>query len=108
MKYKVVITKSANVDIRKAVAYIEYELDNHPAAVSFIDKTEKLIHSLSEMPKRYPLADDYILHNQGVRMVPINNYLLFYSVTDHDKTVSVLRVLYARSNWLILLKGNIE
>ncbi len=103
--YKVVITKPAEEDLRKAVSYIANDLKNVIAAKNLLDEVEKTINSLSEMPKRYHIVDDELLAIHGIRMVQIKNYLAFYIVREETKSVTVLRFLYARRDWLNILKN---
>lgn len=103
--YKVVVTKPAEEDLRKAVSYIANDLKNIIAAKNLLNEVETAIKSLSEMPKRYHIVDDELLAIQGIRMVQIKNYLAFYVVREETKSVTVLRFLYARRDWLNILKN---
>lgn len=50
--------------------------------------------SLESMPERNPLYKEEPWHSQGVRFVPVKNYLLFYTVNSETNTVSIARILY--------------
>ena len=84
MTYSIDITEPAEQDIRKAVEYIDDELQNRTAAENLLDDIEKAIFSLSEMPMRYPLVTDKVLANRGIRFFPVNNYLVLYSHLTKD------------------------
>jgi len=102
--YNIDITGPAEQDIRKAVEYIDTELQNRVAAENFLDDIEKSIFSLANMPMRYPLVADKVLARQGFRFFPVNNYFVFYIVRKNTKTVVIERVLYKRRNWATILK----
>ena len=102
--YNIDITEPSERDIRKAVEYIDTELQNRIAAENLLDDIEKAILSLSDMTLRYPLVADKVLESQGFRFFPVNNYLLFYIVRKDRKTVVIERVMYKRRDWLTILK----
>jgi len=103
--YNIIITEPAEQDIRKAVEYIDTELQNRAAAENLLDDLEKAIFSLADMPMRYPLVADKVLASQGIRFFPVNNYLVFYAVRKTEKTVVIERVIYKRRDWAAILKN---
>ena len=58
------------------------------------------------MPERYAVVDDEILSRGGFRFIQIKNYLLFYIVRKDIQTVVIQRFLYARRDWMSILKIN--
>ena len=104
MMYKVIVTEPAQADLKKAVMYIANELRNETAAENLIDEAERAFSSLSDMPERNPVVMDGVLATQDIRMVQIKNYLAFYVVREETQTVSVIRFLYARRDWMNILK----
>ncbi len=106
MKYKVVITEPAEEDLRNAILYIANDLKNIIAAKNLLNEVENTINSLSEMPKRFHIVDDELLALQKIRMAQVKNYLVFYVVREETKSVTVLRILYARRDWMGILKNN--
>ena len=104
MSYRVHITQAAEKDLNHAADYIEFVLKNPQAADQLLGEAEKQINSLSSFPKKYPLAEDKVLALWGVRFLNVNNYLVFYLVSDEEPTVTVVRFLYCKSNWLSVLR----
>ena len=104
--YKVIVTEPAQKDLRDAVSYISNELKNKQAAFNLLDLVEKTAKSLADMPERYAVVDDEILSREGFRFIPIKNYLLFYTVRKETQTVVIQRFLYARRDWMTILKLN--
>lgn len=52
--------------------------------------------SLSEMPTRHALVVDERLAVLGIRKLPVENYIVFYVISEKDMAVTVLRILYSR------------
>lgn len=104
--YKIIVTEPAQKDLRDAVLYISNELRNNQAAFNLIDLVEKSVNSLTDMPERYAVVDDEILAREGFRFITIKNYLLFYIFRKETKTVVIQRFLYARRDWINILKSN--
>lgn len=102
--YKIIVTEPAQKDLRDAISYISNELKNNQAAVNLIDLVEKTVNSLTDMPERYALVDDEILAREGFRFITIKNYLLFYIVRKETETVVIQRFLYAKRDWMNILR----
>lgn len=104
MSYQVLVSAVAERDIIAAADYIEFALKNPAAANRLLKKVETRISSLSELPCRTRLLDDPVLASWGVRCVTVDNYLAFYVVSEPDRTVTVLRFLYQKSDWVQILR----
>ena len=53
MKYKVILTKQADTDLRSIYEYIAFTLLEPETAARQLDRIEKSILSLDEMPERF-------------------------------------------------------
>lgn len=104
MSYMIHITLTAEKDIIHAADYIEFTLKNPQAADHLLDEAEHQINTLSEFSKQHPLVNDEILAAWGVRFVQIGNYLAFYTISEDENLVRIVRFLYAKSNWNSILK----
>jgi addiction module RelE/StbE family toxin len=107
MTYKIRITKAAERDLISAADYIEYNLKNPQAANELLSKATELILGLSDFPQRYEIVNDPILRGWEIRFIQINNYLAFYTVSEKDKMVYIVRFLYGKRDWLSILQGGI-
>ena len=103
MEYKIIIADRANNDLYQVSSYISDELHAPQSALNLIDEIYQLIISLKQMPKKYALSPDERLAQKGMRMVAIQNYLIFYTVDENIKSVNVARILYGRRDWTNLL-----
>jgi len=90
--------------MRGIYRYIAEELYNPKAATQRIALIDKAIQSLKKNPYLYPLVGDVYLASKGYRMIVAKKHLVFYIIREEIKAVSVMRVLYARRNWLHILK----
>lgn len=101
--YAVLITLPAVEDLQSIVAYIADELREPSTARKLVNRIKEAVISLSEMPERYPLVADERLAMQKIRKMMVDNYVVFYVVSDEATTVTVVRILYGRRDWLSIL-----
>ena len=106
--YHIDITEPAENDINEAVKYITEQLLNPSAAGKLVDDAESVIFSLAEMPQRHALVKDDDLARLGFRVLPVNNYLIFYIIREDKKTVVIQRFLYGRRDWATILRCESE
>jgi len=72
-------------------------------AKKLIGRIKEAVMSLSEMPARHSLVADEKLAIQEIRKIMVDNYIVFYAVSEKNSTVTVVRILYGRRDWVILL-----
>lgn len=101
--FQVFITEPAEHDIHAIVNYVSKELQNPLAAQDLLNKISHNINHLKTFPNRFPLVNDIILANQGIRKATVDHYLIFYTVSETLKHVTIIRILYAKRNWRDLL-----
>jgi toxin ParE1/3/4 len=102
-KYLVEITKPAESDLCDIVRYIGGELREPKAALAFMDIIKRIVTGLEELPYRHELVSDEFLRKSGIRKVSADNCLIFYSVSETERVVTIIRILYGRRNWNDLL-----
>ena len=107
MKYNIIITAPAESDITDTLNYIKQELKNPSASKELMYAIYKRINILREFPYSADLCNDIVLRSQGIHIAPINNYLIFYTVNEEKKSITVIRFLYARRDWITILKSNL-
>ena len=98
-KYEVVVTPSAQKDLTEIKSYFTNILKT--SSNSVIEKFLEQVRLLKEYPFTYPVHQDSLLKLVGYRVIPIDNYLMFYVV--RSDTVQIHRVLYAKRNYTQLL-----
>ena len=108
MRMKIVYTHTARQDLREIYEYIAYTLLVPETARSLTDKIMSEVRSLEEFPERNPLYKDEPWHSQGVRFLPVKNYLVFYTVNTETETVSIARIMYGGRDISRQLEETIE
>ena len=78
MIFKVIISAQAENDLRGIFEYITFELLSPENAEKQLDRLEKQILSLDEMPERFPRYGKEPWYSRGLRFVSIDNYIVFY------------------------------
>ena len=95
MIYEVTITVQAGIDLRSIYEYITFELLSPDYAAGQLERLEKHIIGLGEFPEKFRLYEKEPWHSRGLRVMPVDNYLVFY-IPDRDAgIVTVIRVMYA-------------
>lgn len=102
MNYHLHITSVAQRDISQAADYIEFVLKNPEAADDLLEETDQKINALLPFPQEHPIVEDKLLAAWGIRFTQIKNYLAFYVIEENQ--VTVIRFLYAKSDWISILK----
>lgn len=102
-KYSIEITVPAERDLYQISQYISHELLEPDIAQNLIDKIGNAIISLEEYPLRNALVSDERLSLQGIRRIIIENYSVFYIVSEQNNKTIIIRILYNRRNWTELI-----
>ena len=98
MIFKVIISAQAENDLRGIFEYITFELLSPENAEKQLDRLEKQILSLDEMPERFPRYGKEPWYSRGLRFVSIDNYIVFYIPDMEEQMVTILRVMYSGRN----------
>ena len=104
MSYDIRISRAAEKDLNSAADYIESVLHNPQAADDLLDEAEKRIGELAVFPEKFSPVDDPVLKSWGIRFTLVKNYIAFYVVSEETHTVSVVRFLYGKRDWITILK----
>ena len=98
MSYKIVYTEESEQDFLNVYSYIAMDLLVPESAKDQINRIMKVIKDLDALPFRYKLYQHEPWHSKGLRVLPVDNYLVFYTVIEEEKTVVVIRIMYAGRN----------
>lgn len=98
-EYVLRITEAAEKDLNSITDYIAFELRDPSAAWNQIERIQAILYALRQTPERYGIVQDPYLAQRGVRKIPIDHYLVFYTVDSLHGIVTILRVLYGRRDW---------
>ena len=94
MIFHVAYSAEARQDLRDIYEYIAYELLVSATAVGQTERIMKAIRSLEQMPMRHRLYEEEPWHSQGLRVLPVDNYLVFYLPDENSATVNIIRIMY--------------
>jgi len=94
MSYVVEMTDKAKMDLRGIYEYIAFVLQSKINADRQLDRIEREILSLSEMPERYKVLNLDFEADKAVRMVSVDRYCVIYHVAKECGVVQILRILY--------------
>jgi len=98
-KYKVLIYPTAEQDLFEIRDYFENKLKASPN--NLLMKFYNNIDLLETNPLIHPLLTDTYLNQLGYRMIPVDNFLIFY-VIENDE-VQIHRFLYGKRNYFLFL-----
>ena len=101
--FHLVITEPAEADLKGIADYIAKELREPSTAQHLITKIAESILKLKQMPQQYALVSDERLANQGIRKLMVDNYIVFYVVSEKNQSVSIIRILHGKRDWNNLL-----
>lgn len=96
MKYKVLVTETAQEDLESIADYLINKLLAGETALKQMDRIERAVLSLEEMPERYHVYDKEPWKEKRLRVMRVDNYLVFYIIDDGNKSVIVVRVMYGK------------
>ena len=100
---KVVFLPAAEHDLGDLFSYIKDVLQNPIAARNLATKILQRTQSLANFPEMGASLENINPKLSGYRYLLVDNYLVIYKVTDVE--VRVVRILYARSDYVQLLQG---
>lgn len=97
MIYEVEISTQADLDLRMIYEYIAFALKSPMNAFNQLDRLEKNIMDLRQMPERFHRYEKEPWYSRGLRVMYVDNYCVFY-ITNSKNIVSILRILYGGRN----------
>ena len=98
MIYEVEVSEQADSDLRGIFEYIAFELQSSENASRQLDRLEEQILSLDTIPERYRKYEKAPWKSRGLRVLPVDNYVVLYIPDSDKKVVTILRVMYAGRN----------
>jgi len=105
--YRLKFSKLYDADVDSSYNYITFNLQAPMAAENLIKETISKLEKIKENPKIRSLVQDKYLAALGYRSMKVKNYLIFYIIGDDDKHIKIVRFLYAKRNWMSILREEI-
>lgn len=97
-RYKVVISQSAKLDIKEKKRYILQQFKYREYAENFSEKIKKAVLRLDTLPTGYH-ATGFQYRGYNIYLKPCESYLIFYTVDEEKKIVTILRVMQDGMDW---------
>ncbi len=94
MVYEVTTTDQADSDLRGIYEYIAFELLSPENAAGQLDRLEEHIIGLETFPEKFRAYEKEPWKSRGLRVMPVDHYLVFYILDNDTRTVTVIRVMY--------------
>ena len=93
-QYRIRYSPAALDDLKDIYAHISTELRSPETASKQIHRINEGICSLDFMPCRYEQVDWEPWKSMGMRKVPVNHFVVFYTVDQKLMMVTVIRIVY--------------
>ena len=98
MTWNVYYTNDADQDLQDIYSYISNVLLEPVIAKNQTNRIMDAVDSLDNMPLRYRLYEHEPWHLKGLRILPVDNYLIFYLPEEAKNSVAVIRIMYGGRN----------
>lgn len=101
MSYEIHLSKMAQSELNEIFSYIAFQipqLSSLQNAEQQIARLGNRISGLSDLPLRFRLHSEEPWRSMGIRVMPVDNYLVFYRVDEAAKEVYIYHILSNRRN----------
>ena len=95
MIYEVITTDQADADLRSIYEYIAFELLSPDNAAEQLERLEEHIIGLEKFLEKFRHYEKEPWHSRGLRVMPVDSYLVFYIPNRDAGIVTIIRVMYA-------------
>jgi len=98
MTYDVKTTKQARHDMETLFKHIAETLMEPVIAEKQYTRIETAVYSLDQMPERFRQYEKEPWRSRNLRVMPVDNYIVFYTVDNEKQVVMVIRIMHGRRN----------
>ena len=98
MIYDVQSTGQARHDLKQVYKYIAETLMEPVIAENQYTRIENAVYSLDQMPERFRQYEKEPWRSRNLRVMTVNNYVVFYTVDNEKRVVTVIRIMHGRMN----------
>jgi toxin ParE1/3/4 len=98
-KNEVFLTHQAENDLKSIYEYLAFTVLEPQVAAKLIERIEQAIISLEYMSERFRLYEKEPWFSIGLRLMPVDNFVVFYVPRVEEQTVTIIRVMYAGRNF---------
>ena len=94
MIFEIEVSEQADRDLRNIYEYIALELQSPENAAGQLNRLEEGIMGLDQMPERFCGYEKEPWHSRGLRIMPVDNYCVFYIPDAEYAVITIIRVMY--------------
>ena len=94
MIFEIEVSEQADRDLRNIYEYIAFELQSPENAAGQLNRLEESIMGLNQMPERFLGYEKEPWHSRGLRIMPVDNYCVFYIPDAEYAVITIIRVMY--------------
>lgn len=94
--YKIEFLPIAKKDIDDIIYYISHNLKNRIASIELKDLFMNSLDKISEFPYGLPIYKPTGSLKNEYRSYKVKNFLMFYTVNEEEKVITIVRVLYQK------------
>lgn len=99
MGYKVIRTAKADEQLHNDILYIAQDSGSADIALNYLGKVESAINLLQTTPYIGSRPRYVTLRRQGYLALVVERHLIFYKVSEEDKTVVIYAVIDGRREY---------
>ena len=99
-QYQIKFTRQAREQMYDTVRYLSKELASPQTAYHWVEKIEHVVSSLAQFPNRVPLTEEEPWRSQGIRKMPVQNFLVYFWVDEEHLRVQITAVIYGKRDQL--------
>lgn len=85
-------------EMERIYQYIYETLQAPEHAASQLDRLEKGIYSLEQLPHRCPERKNGSYANRGYRELLVDNYVIIYKIHERKRQVDIVTIQYVKRN----------
>lgn len=96
--YKIEFLPIAKEDIDNIIYYVHHTLKNLTASTKMRDLFSESLDYIAEFPYGNSIYEPIGNLNNEYRRYRVKNFLMFYTINEEEKTITIVRVLYQKMN----------
>lgn len=96
--YSVIYSSKARNDLKEIYSYISLSLLEPLTAQNQVNKIRRTIETLDFMPFKYPIVDLEPWKSKSIHKVPVDNFIIFYTIDEKKLIVTIIRIVYGGQN----------
>jgi len=94
--YLVIYSDEAVQDLRDIFEYIAFDLMEQITAVAQVKRIREEIRALHIFPRQNKSVEWEPWSSMGMRLMPVDHFIVFYLVDDETNSVQIVRIVYGK------------